>query len=127
LLLLDVDRFKQINDRYGHVVGDEVLAAIGALLRSEARTVDIVGRTGGDEFAVLLPETPGDRAAALAQRVSSSATSLDVAAPVAVSVGLAAVGTAVPVPADPRDLVRIADRSLYDAKRRRTRAAAKVD
>lgn len=119
LLVVDIDGFKAVNDRFGHVAGDDVLAALGELLRTEARAVDVVGRTGGDEFAVLLPETGGEQAGALAERITKATRTLGLAMPVSVSIGVASTGRAVPVPADARDLVRIADRSLYAAKRRR--------
>ena len=56
---VDLDGFKAINDRHGHAVGDEVLATVGAVLKTQLRSVDVTGRLGGDEFAVLLPETDG--------------------------------------------------------------------
>lgn len=60
LILLDLDLFKQVNDRYGHGVGDEVLGALAESLRERCRNSDILARLGGDEFALILPDTPGD-------------------------------------------------------------------
>ncbi len=57
VFLMDIDHFKKINDKYGHQTGDEVLRAIGGILRASTRSVDIVARYGGEEFVALLPET----------------------------------------------------------------------
>jgi diguanylate cyclase (GGDEF)-like protein len=69
LLALDVDHFKAINDTYGHLAGDDVLRAIGSVLRQTARLSDVVARTGGEEFAILAPDTDEEGAAQFAQRV----------------------------------------------------------
>ena len=67
--MIDVDQFKAINDNFGHVVGDRVLATIGEILPSDVRPFDVVSRLGGDEFAVLLPETDSAAAVQVAERV----------------------------------------------------------
>ena len=72
LCILDVDMFKTINDRYGHVSGDEVLRQVGALVREYARSDDIAARIGGEEFAVLLPECDAAAAAAFADRLRAA-------------------------------------------------------
>lgn len=69
LLALDLDHFKAINDTRGHVVGDAVLREVGALLQQTARAGDIVSRTGGEEFSILLPDTPGNGAFHFANRL----------------------------------------------------------
>lgn len=69
LLLCDIDYFKQVNDNYGHPVGDLVLAEFARILRHCARTTDIVGRFGGEEFIILLPATSPERAVHVAQRI----------------------------------------------------------
>ncbi|HXJ41940.1 MAG TPA: diguanylate cyclase, partial [Bryobacteraceae bacterium] len=69
LCLLDLDNFKEANDRFGHSAGDEVLESVGAILRSELRASDIAGRLGGDEFCFCLPETDGNEAARMAERI----------------------------------------------------------
>lgn len=69
LLMLDVDNFKQINDRYGHKVGDDVLVKLAAVFRETLRHVDIAGRLGGEEFAILLPHTAADEAREVAERL----------------------------------------------------------
>jgi diguanylate cyclase (GGDEF)-like protein len=56
--MLDIDHFKNINDTYGHLVGDQVLQAVAKICRSGLRSIDIIGRYGGEEFVILLPETP---------------------------------------------------------------------
>lgn len=69
LLLIDVDHFKAVNDNYGHLVGDEVLKAIGRHLANTVREVDVVGRWGGEEFIILVPETSAEEARQLAERI----------------------------------------------------------
>lgn len=68
-LMVDVDRFKRVNDRYGHLAGDTVLAELARLLSQSIRKVDVIGRYGGDEFMVLLPETGPDAARGVAERL----------------------------------------------------------
>src|SRR5690606_32380047 len=69
LLLCDIDYFKQVNDGYGHAVGDRVLTEFARILRRCARATDIVGRFGGEEFVILLPATSPDSAVFVAQRI----------------------------------------------------------
>jgi two-component system cell cycle response regulator len=69
LLLIDLDHFKQVNDTYGHLVGDDVLRDVGQLLRETIRGCDIVARYGGEEFLVLLPETDDAGAESFAERI----------------------------------------------------------
>jgi diguanylate cyclase (GGDEF)-like protein len=132
LLLLDLDHFKDINDRYGHVAGDMVLHAVAKVLRSCCRENDILGRYGGhggDEFLVLLPMTNRDRALAVAQRVLDAVKHLQVSVPDLdrgtrqTLTGLSvSIGVALHVPArgtEPTltDLVLEADAALLTAKR----------
>lgn len=74
LLFCDLDQFKPVNDRYGHTVGDEVLCAIARRIEHSARSTDLVARTGGDEFVVLLRDASSEQAAALAQRIRAAVT-----------------------------------------------------
>lgn len=69
LILIDLDRFKQVNDRFGHLEGDRVLAHVGKVLRETVRADDLVFRQGGDEFAILAPETNAEEAEEVAARV----------------------------------------------------------
>jgi diguanylate cyclase (GGDEF)-like protein len=117
LLLLDLDHFKQVNDQRGHPVGDQVLANVGATLRSALRARDFAGRNGGEEFAVLLPETGIADALELAERVRVAVAEISVPG-TDVSV-TASIGVAVfPDHASTPDrLERLADAALYLAKR----------
>jgi len=72
LLLLDLDHFKQVNDLRGHAVGDQVLAKVGAVMKSVLRSGDFAGRNGGEEFAILLPDTEIAMALNIAERVRAA-------------------------------------------------------
>lgn len=78
VILFDVDYFKRVNDRYGHHVGDQVLVAIAQACSECVRASDVIARIGGEEFAVLLPETRCDEARILAERLRSSVENLDI-------------------------------------------------
>jgi diguanylate cyclase (GGDEF)-like protein len=122
LLLVDIDFFKPLNDAYGHQRGDDCLGHVAAAMRNTVRRAgDVVGRYGGDEFAVLLPDTPADRAAWLAEAIRARVERLGLAhahSPVApyltVSVGVATAFPAAALP--PTSLIAAADRALYEAK-----------
>ncbi len=117
MLMLDLDRFKKVNDTQGHLRGDLLLKEIAAALAATTRTTDVAGRYGGDEFAVILPDTEPAQALAAAERVTKSvrevAAKFDAARPVTASVGVAI--------AEPGDtvaaLLRRADENAYRAKR----------
>jgi diguanylate cyclase (GGDEF)-like protein len=117
LLLLDLDHFKQVNDQYGHSAGDQVLAGVGAALRSVVRARDFAGRNGGEEFAVLLPDTDIAAALEIAERVRGAIAEVTLPGtdvPVTVSVGVAGF----PGHASTLErLDRLADAALYVAKR----------
>ncbi len=76
--MFDLDHFKQINDRFGHGKGDEVLAAVGAALGSSLRASDFAGRFGGEEFLILLPDTTVDDAMLVAEKIRGSVASITV-------------------------------------------------
>jgi diguanylate cyclase (GGDEF)-like protein len=116
LALLDLDDFKRVNDTLGHEAGDEVLVAVSDLLRERLRVVDVVCRVGGDEFALLLPETAASEAATafrdLLVRVSSAMH--ERGWPVGLSVGAVTFNSA---PRSLDDALRETDTLLYQAKR----------
>lgn len=72
-MMIDIDDFKKINDKYGHLTGDRVIRTFARLLEDSIRTIDILGRYGGDEFLLILPETPLNDALIVAQRIRESA------------------------------------------------------
>jgi diguanylate cyclase (GGDEF)-like protein len=116
LLLLDLDHFKQVNDQYGHTAGDQVLAGVGAALRRVMRDQDFAGRNGGEEFAVLLPDTEIASAMGVAERVRAAIAEVTLPGtdvPVTVSVGVAGYPDHASTPGR---LERLADAALYVAK-----------
>jgi diguanylate cyclase (GGDEF)-like protein/putative nucleotidyltransferase with HDIG domain len=116
LLVCDLDNFKRVNDSLGHQAGDDVLRRFADVLRRCTRGSDVPTRLGGEEFAVVLPGTPGDEALIVAERLRLAvrAEFLGFATPVSVSVGIAASSDEVDTAAD---LLRAANRALYAAKR----------
>jgi len=113
LLMIDVDQFKAINDNFGHVVGDRVLATIGEILRGGVRPFDVVSRLGGDEFAVLLPETDSAAAVQVAERVFRDLTPRT-EVPVTLSIGVSSLDRTTPTV---EHLFDEADMALYQVKR----------
>jgi len=118
LLVFDVDRFKQINDNHGHLVGDLVLQRIGALLNSHTRRIDIAVRNGGDEFAVFLPKLDLQHSLQFAERVHSEVRAMRFdGALSAMQVSISA-GVAEHQPGESLgELLQRADAALYAAKR----------
>lgn len=112
LLMIDIDHFKAVNDTYGHPRGDAVLVEVAERLVSRARNVDVVGRLGGEEFAVLLPNTELDGARELAEglRVAIASAPFEEVGEVTISIGVTALGGDVP------RSMSDADKALYDAK-----------
>jgi len=121
---LDIDHFKDVNDAYGHLVGDKVLQWIARILQEAVRSIDRVVRYGGEEFAVVLPETPVTEALQVAERLRQIIVanpfllrqdegSWPPQIPITVSIGVAQL----PGDADSGDtLIAAADRALYIAK-----------
>jgi diguanylate cyclase (GGDEF)-like protein len=116
LVIVDLDSLKTINDHYGHLAGDELLREIGSVMKSTIREADQAFRYGGDEFAILLPQTPIEAAIRVAERVRQqvSARVIMGPAPVTISMGIASW------PVDgvsANDIIAAADAALYQAKR----------
>jgi two-component system cell cycle response regulator len=120
VLAFDVDRFKQVNDDWGHAVGDSVLHAVAQALKRGVREVDVVGRVGGEEFVVLAPETPSRDALLLGERLRRAVAELVVTTPhgkpvsVTVSCGVATLSEL--HARSPEELLGYADAALYRAK-----------
>jgi diguanylate cyclase (GGDEF)-like protein len=115
LVLIDLDGFKQLNDRFGHLAGDDLLRDVAAALRQTIRAQDTAARIGGDEFCVLAPETEGQGIPRLEDRVARAVASVTAG----VQALAASVGTAT-FPADgrtPEALLRAADERMLGAKR----------
>ena len=119
LLFIDLNEFKQINDEYGHEIGDELLAIAAERLRTSLRSCDIIGRPGGDEFVALVPDVKADVAEKLATRLTNSLEQIyligELKLDCAASIGLALY------PEHARTLtglLRAADQAMYRAKAR---------
>ncbi|MFM7190002.1 MAG: diguanylate cyclase [Microcystaceae cyanobacterium] len=120
LIFIDIDHFKRFNDTYGHDAGDHVLTTVAHLLEQNVRQSDLVGRYGGEELIVLLPNCPLDRAAVIAEGLRSEVSLLQphfqgqFLDPITISLGVASF----PLQAeDAPSLVKAADEALYEAKR----------
>jgi diguanylate cyclase (GGDEF)-like protein len=119
LLMIDIDKFKSVNDTYGHDVGDEVIKAVAAILLERKRASDIVGRLGGEEFALALPEATLDSAAAAGERLRQIVENhvvvivAGVRIPITISVGASICDAAV---SGIEALIKQADVALYEAK-----------
>ncbi len=120
LLLLDVDHFKQFNDSFGHLVGDEVLKRVARILESTARLSDFVARFGGEEFAIILPNTDINGAQILAERFRAAIAEEQFPnRQITASLGVATLGYGTPMSGDIADglaLIKAADEALYVAK-----------
>lgn len=124
LLMLDIDHFKRVNDTFGHPAGDQVLQAVGKLLRDSCRVYDVPGRYGGEEFCIVLPETKLGNTTVVAERIRTRLESTqlpcgDGSIVVTASIGIAGMESP---DADgilsPAALIDRADRALYSAKNR---------
>jgi len=131
VLLVDLDHLKTLNDRYGHEAGNGALRAMGDVFREELREVDFAARYGGDEFVALLPHQTAAEAGVVAERLRARLASRPWPwpQPLTMSVGIAAMGSSVPVQ-EPSMLLAAADAALYRAKhqgRNRVEVAGPVD
>jgi len=115
-VFIDLDFFKEVNDRYGHEAGDAVLVAVAATLRGYLRASDIGGRLGGDEFALILPGMGADDAGAYVERLRRDllAAMATRGWPVRFSIGVASYARA---PADVATLIAAADALMYEVRR----------
>ncbi len=113
VIFADVDHFKHINDRYGHTVGNEVLAEIASALRGQVRETDMMARFGGEEFCALLVDIDESQAMALAERLRAAVAAIRFAEPITASFGVCAYAADT---AHPQALIRAADDALLRAK-----------
>jgi diguanylate cyclase (GGDEF)-like protein len=122
LLLADIDYFKKINDTYGHDAGDEILKQVGYLIKSNLRGLDIVARVGGEEFAIILPETPPNSISIVTRRLMKAMRNCKPSFlpmsqdhhPITFSLGVASYRRGL---ATPKIMFKLVDESLYEAKR----------
>lgn len=115
LIMLDIDHFKAYNDAYGHPAGDEVMREVATILGKSTRALDIVTRYGGEEFAIVLPETEGPGAYAAAQKVRAAIEAHQFPNEhLTASLGVACCRA--PVASSPDELIAMADKALYKAK-----------
>lgn len=120
LLMIDIDNFKSINDRYGHPAGDEVIVAVGKAIGEECRGGDLAARYGGEEFAVLLPGACEASASGVAERIRGRIASIGFSFALEECTVTGSFGVACrrePQGIEVKDLIRQADRALYVAKR----------
>ncbi len=116
VIMLDIDRFKLINDRFGHQAGDVVITTVASVLRATLRESDGCGRYGGEEFLLILPELDAENACFLAERTRKNIEALSIPEidnlPVTASFGVAVYD-----PESEQDIISLADQALYDAKK----------
>jgi diguanylate cyclase (GGDEF)-like protein len=116
VIIGDVDHFKAVNDRFGHLAGDQVLASVASQFTGQSRPYDIAARFGGEEFVLVMPDCGIESAGSIAERIRKGVSELNVAAapiPINISLGVASArrdGSA-------QDLLARADAALYEAKR----------
>ncbi|WP_417597937.1 diguanylate cyclase [Oceanospirillum sp.] len=115
VLALDIDHFKQVNDRFGHEAGDKALTSLTQKMSELSRDDDIIARTGGEEFVLVLPATPQKHALAIAERlrISVAQMQIDIVGSIKVSVGIASSHENIYTP---KQVLKQADQALYQAK-----------
>ena len=122
LIMLDIDHFKQYNDTFGHLIGDEILVSLCDVIRSHIKNTDAVGRWGGEEFAVSLPNSNGEQALHIAERIRGTMASLEVRNDHKKTIPIPTVSQGIAIfPAETEDitkLIDLADKRLYVAKER---------
>ncbi|SIO01590.1 GGDEF domain-containing protein [Halodesulfovibrio marinisediminis] len=121
LVMADIDHFKYVNDRYGHSVGDIVLQQVAKIMQNTARKADVVARVGGEEFALLLPNSTTDGAMVLAERIRERVEKTPIDLPggekIGVKISLGVSSTEEFLPQVFNELYESADNALYRAKR----------
>ena len=121
ILLLDLDHFKRVNDRYGHQAGDAALKAVASTVRGQVRIGDSVARVGGEEFAVLMPSTLMETGVQVAERIRLAVKAMPIMLPdgrtIHVNVSIGAAGTDTLSADNPKQLFALVDAALYRAKR----------
>ena len=118
LVVLDLDKFKRINDSHGHLYGDYVLQTVASIIKNSVRTIDVVGRYGGEEFAILLINTDKEMALAVSKRIVESIADYAYSKDgTEVKMTISAGMSEFPTDADQiRDLIAKADKAMYAAK-----------
>jgi diguanylate cyclase (GGDEF)-like protein len=120
LLIFDIDRFKSINDSFGHLCGDFVLRELAGIVKSSVRREDLFARYGGEEFVIVLVETPHEEATVVAERLRESIAAHPFrfeATPVRLTISIGVTSTCGDPPVTPAELIKTADERLYHAKR----------
>ena len=118
-LMADVDYFKNFNDQYGHLTGDQILREIAVIIKANIREIDIMGRFGGEEFCVVLPDTDSTAAGFVAERIRAAVAEATIKAYDATTKATVSIGVAV-YPQDGKrvnELIDKADWALYRAKK----------
>ena len=119
LIMIDIDHFKSVNDRFGHQVGDQALAEVARVLLRSSRGMDLAARYGGEEFAIVLPCTPLEHAAVIAERIRAQIEGLNWAEEIGLPALTASLGIAESAHGEDSDaLIARADAALYEAKLR---------
>lgn len=119
-MMLDLDHFKRINDTFGHHIGDRVLVRLGTFFKEHLKNSDIIGRIGGEEFAVILPNTYLEDAFELAQTIRSDLEKLtftETGTPLSITISIGLTFHSGKNPAEINDILKEADTALYQAKR----------
>ncbi len=120
VLMFDIDKFKSINDSFGHLCGDFVLRELADIVRGTVRKEDLFARYGGEEFAIVLVETNREGAVNVAERIRETVASHQFrfeATPVKLTISLGVASTSGDLAMTPASLIRVADENLYEAKR----------